>query len=66
MWSRGSSIKGLSYRIALISTTFFLVNSFKQRLVPRLFPHAVDHEQPRSLTPQPAVHGDLAEGVLVA
>ena len=25
-------------RIALISTTFFLVNSFKQRLVPALFP----------------------------
>lgn len=31
--------KGLSYRIALISTTFFLVNSFKQRLVPFMFPH---------------------------
>ena len=33
--------KGLSYRIALISTTFFLVNTFKQRFVPVLFPHAV-------------------------
>ena len=34
--------KGLSYRIALISTTFFLVNTFKQQLVPRMFPHTVD------------------------
>jgi len=37
--------KGLSYRIALISTTFFLVNSFKQRLVPALFPHVVAKEE---------------------
>ena len=34
--------KGLSFRIALISTTFFLVNTFKQRLVPAMFPHTVD------------------------
>jgi len=34
--------KGLTYRIALISTTFFLVNTFKQKTVPLLFPHAVD------------------------
>ena len=33
--------KGLFYRIALISTTFFLVNTFKQRTVPLLFPHAL-------------------------
>ena len=32
-------------RIALISTTFFLVNSFKQRLVPALFPHVVAKEE---------------------
>lgn len=32
--------KGLSYRIGLISTTFFLVNFFKQKSVPILFPHA--------------------------
>ena len=37
--------KGLSYRIALISTTFFLVNSFKQRMVPVLFPHALVEPQ---------------------
>ena len=30
--------KGLAYRIMLISTTFFLVNSFKQRLLPVMFP----------------------------
>lgn len=33
--------KGLSYRIGLISTTFFLVNFFKQKTVPILFPHVV-------------------------
>jgi hypothetical protein len=33
--------KGLFYRIALISTTFFLVNTFKQKTVPLLFSHAV-------------------------
>ena len=41
----------LADRIALISTTFFLVNSFKQRLVPALFPHAVagDKDKPRAV-----------------
>ena len=34
--------RGLFYRTALISTTFFLVNSFKQRLVPLMFPHTID------------------------
>ena len=33
---------GLFWRISLISTTFFLVNTFKQKTVPLLFPHAVD------------------------
>mmetsp|Transcript_17211 Transcript_17211/g.50902 ORF Transcript_17211/g.50902 Transcript_17211/m.50902 type:complete len:289 (+) Transcript_17211:492-1358(+) len=33
--------KGLVFRVALISTTFFLVNAFKERTVPLLFPHAV-------------------------
>ena len=37
--------KGLSFRIALISTTFFLVNTFKQRLVPLMFPHVVEKEK---------------------
>ena len=32
--------RGLQYRIALISTTFFLVNTFKQRMVPVLFPES--------------------------
>ena len=30
--------KGLKWRIALIGTTFFLVNSIKERLAPRMFP----------------------------
>jgi len=30
--------KGLAFRISLISTTFFLVNTFKQRVGPVLFP----------------------------
>jgi len=34
--------KGLFFRIALISTTFFLVNTFKQKTIPILFPHAVE------------------------
>ena len=33
---------GLFWRISLISTTFFLVNTFKQKTVPLLFPHAVE------------------------
>ena len=36
--------KGLFWRVALISTTFFLVNTFKQQTVPLLFPHAVRDE----------------------
>jgi len=39
--------KGLFFRIALISTTFFLVNTFKQKMVPILFPHAVDKSTPK-------------------
>ena len=39
--------RGLFWRTALISTTFFLVNSFKQRIVPALFPHAVAADKPR-------------------
>tara|TARA_B110001452_G_scaffold75986_1_gene61702 strand:+ start:362 stop:1216 length:855 start_codon:yes stop_codon:yes gene_type:complete len=34
--------RGLFWRTALISTTFFLVNKFKGFMVPTLFPHAVD------------------------
>ena len=34
--------KGLSYRIGLISTTFFLVNTFKDLLVPVMFPQQAD------------------------
>lgn len=37
--------KGLFYRIALISTTFFLVNTFKEKTVPLLFPHVVDKKE---------------------
>lgn len=37
--------KGLTFRIALISTTFFLINSFKQRVAPMMFPG--------TLTPEP-------------
>lgn len=33
--------KGLFFRISLISTTFFLINSFKQRVGPMLFPDAL-------------------------
>ena len=36
--------KGLFWRVALISTTFFLVNTFKQQTVPLLFPHAAQDE----------------------
>ena len=34
--------KGLFWRISLISTTFFLVNTFKQKTVPLLFPHVLE------------------------
>lgn len=33
--------KGLTWRIGLISTTFFLVNKIKQRLAPLMFPEAL-------------------------
>lgn len=33
--------KGLSFRIALIATTFFLVNNLKQQLLPIMYPHHV-------------------------
>jgi solute carrier family 25 (mitochondrial carnitine/acylcarnitine transporter), member 20/29 len=36
--------KGLSWRIGLISTTFFLVNKFKEKLAPVMFPAPVDNE----------------------
>lgn len=38
--------KGLTFRIALISTTFFLVNTFKGKLVPLMFPHVADAPKP--------------------
>ena len=37
--------KGLFFRIALISTTFFLVNTFKQKFVPIMFPHTQIEEK---------------------
>ena len=37
--------RGLFWRTALISTTFFLVNKFKQVIVPSLFPHAVEEKK---------------------
>ena len=42
--------KGLFWRVALISTTFFLVNTFKQQTVPLLFPHAVQDEPEKKWT----------------
>ena len=50
--------KGLAFRIALISTTFFLVNHFKGLAVPLLFPHAV--EQQRVLASPPAAKSAAA------
>ena len=32
--------KGLSFRIVLIATTFFLVNNIKEQLLPVMFPAA--------------------------
>eukprot|EP00633_Aureoumbra_lagunensis_P010094 CAMPEP_0197317260 /NCGR_PEP_ID=MMETSP0891-20130614/46158_1 /TAXON_ID=44058 ORGANISM="Aureoumbra lagunensis, Strain CCMP1510" /NCGR_SAMPLE_ID=MMETSP0891 /ASSEMBLY_ACC=CAM_ASM_000534 /LENGTH=167 /DNA_ID=CAMNT_0042807145 /DNA_START=396 /DNA_END=899 /DNA_ORIENTATION=+ len=43
--------KGLNWRIALISTTFFLVNDFKDRFAPFLFPR-------RLSTPHNSKKGD--------
>lgn len=34
----GGLFKGLAWRISLITTTFFLVNAFKQKLAPIVFP----------------------------
>merc|ERR1712216_268909 len=42
--------KGLTFRIALISTTFFLVNNFKGFLVPAMFPHVVKKEAKKNGT----------------
>jgi len=36
--------KGLSFRIVLIATTFFLVNTFKEQMLPVMFPHAAKKE----------------------
>uniref|UniRef100_A0A7S0YV12 Mitochondrial carrier protein n=1 Tax=Hemiselmis tepida TaxID=464990 RepID=A0A7S0YV12_9CRYP len=37
--------KGLAFRIVLIATTFFLVNNFKELLVPNMFPKAVEDDK---------------------
>jgi solute carrier family 25 (mitochondrial carnitine/acylcarnitine transporter), member 20/29 len=37
--------KGLGFRIVLIATTFFLVNKFKEQLVPVMFPHALIQDE---------------------
>jgi len=37
--------KGLSFRIVLIATTFFLVNKFKEQLVPVMYPHALTEDE---------------------
>jgi len=37
--------KGLSFRIVLIATTFFLVNKFKEQLVPVMYPHALTKDE---------------------
>ena len=36
--------KGLSFRIVLIATTFFLVNNIKEQLLPVMFPHAASKD----------------------
>ncbi len=36
--------KGLIFRITLITTTFFLVNQWKQTLLPVMFPHAASKD----------------------
>ena len=45
--------KGLAFRIALISTTFFLVNHFKGVAVPLLFPHAAASAERAQPAPAP-------------
>ena len=42
---RAGLFKGLAWRIALITTTFFLVNKFKLLLAPQLFPAAEEEEE---------------------
>jgi len=37
--------KGLFWRCALISTSFFIVNKYKSILVPHLFPHAAERSE---------------------
>ena len=36
--------KGLQWRIALIATTFFLVNKFKSIIIPVVFPHVMEDD----------------------
>ena len=42
---RAGLFKGLSWRIGLIATTFFLVNKIKQNLAPVIFPFLLDEEE---------------------
>ena len=42
---RAGLFKGLSWRIGLIATTFFLVNKIKQNLAPVMFPFLLDEEE---------------------
>jgi len=42
---RAGLFKGLSWRIGLITTTFFLVNKIKQKLAPVIFPSLLDEEE---------------------
>ena len=44
-----TNLQSLSSALNEVSTTFFLVNSFKQRIVPVLFPHAVAPPPPPPL-----------------
>jgi solute carrier family 25 carnitine/acylcarnitine transporter 20/29 len=41
---RAGLFKGLAWRISLITTTFFLVNKFKQELAPRIFSNVSEDE----------------------
>jgi solute carrier family 25 carnitine/acylcarnitine transporter 20/29 len=40
--------KGLSFRTGTIATSFFMINAFKQRLEPMLFPDPVQGPRPRN------------------
>ena len=42
---RAGLFKGLSWRIGLITTTFFLVNKIKQKLAPVIFPFLLEDEE---------------------